>query len=63
MRGARSVAAQAQKALLVDSTSTGIGKAVSPFYARLPDGRSVEVAYQQAKGYSNWKEGKGKGWK
>lgn len=48
------------RTLLIDSKATGIGQAVSPFYARLPDGLSVEESYQQAKGYPNWRAGKGR---
>ncbi|MCP4828074.1 MAG: hypothetical protein GY889_04285 [Proteobacteria bacterium] len=35
-------------------------KRFSAFFARLPDGRNVETAWANAKGYPNWRAAKGK---
>lgn len=39
---------------------TALGRSLSAFKAKLSDGRTIEEAYQQAKGYPSIKEGKGK---
>lgn len=46
---------------LIDSTAPpGLGRQLSPLVARLSDGRTIEQAYQQAKGYPDWRAGKGR---
>lgn len=53
--------APARTQFLIDSKAPlPLGRALSPLNARLSDGRTIEEAYQQAKGYSTWREGKGK---
>ena len=48
-------------AYLIDSKApTELGRQLSPLNARLSDGRTIETAYQQAKGYPSWREGKGR---
>lgn len=53
--------AEAVGRFLIDSKApTELGRAFSPLNARLRDGRTIEEAYQQAKGYPDWRSGKGR---
>ena len=40
--------------------STRGDKRFSAFVARLPDGRTIETAWANAKGYPNWRAAKGR---
>ena len=58
---AQKAAAAGDATFLIDSTASHpIGRQFSPLVARLSDGRTIEEAYQQAKGYPSWKQGKGR---
>jgi len=48
------------KGFEVSTKGDNLGKQFSALNAKLKDGRTIELAYQQAKGYKTIKEGKGK---